>query len=87
MVQLGGKGANLAEMCRIGLRVPPGMTISTSTCKVFHEVGALLLRRTASCELTPAKRALNVHAHWMVCDDSQCRRISSFRSGFFVMRM
>lgn len=39
-VQLGGKGANLAEMCRIGLRVPPGMTISTATCKVFHEEGA-----------------------------------------------
>src|SRR6187397_2835579 len=26
---LGGKGANLAEMCRIGLPVPPGFTITT----------------------------------------------------------
>lgn len=26
---LGGKGANLAEMCKIGLSVPPGFTIST----------------------------------------------------------
>ena len=32
---LGGKGANLAEMCRVGLPVPPGFTISTEACKVF----------------------------------------------------
>ena len=30
---LGGKGANLAEMCRIGLPVPPGFTITTEVCK------------------------------------------------------
>ncbi len=30
---LGGKGANLAEMCKIGVPVPPGFTISTSACK------------------------------------------------------
>ena len=29
---LGGKGANLAEMSRLGLRVPPGFTISTEVC-------------------------------------------------------
>jgi len=34
---LGGKGANLAEMCRIGLPVPPGFTIATSVCKRFYE--------------------------------------------------
>lgn len=28
---LGGKGANLAEMCRIGVPVPPGFTIATGT--------------------------------------------------------
>ncbi|HCE59252.1 MAG TPA: pyruvate, phosphate dikinase [Wolbachia sp.] len=32
---LGGKGANLAEMCNIGIPVPPGFTISTSACKVY----------------------------------------------------
>jgi len=26
---LGGKGANLAEMCTLGIRVPPGFTITT----------------------------------------------------------
>jgi pyruvate, orthophosphate dikinase len=38
-MQLGGKGANLAEMCRIGLNVPPGFTISTETCSEFHAGG------------------------------------------------
>lgn len=32
---LGGKGANLAEMARIGLSVPPGFTITTETCNKF----------------------------------------------------
>ncbi|MEQ9310297.1 MAG: pyruvate, phosphate dikinase [Balneolaceae bacterium] len=30
---IGGKGANLAEMCNIGIPVPPGFTISTEACK------------------------------------------------------
>ena len=32
---LGGKGANLAEMVNMGLRVPPGFTITTKTCAEF----------------------------------------------------
>ncbi|GLC41497.1 hypothetical protein PLESTB_001005100 [Pleodorina starrii] len=39
---LGGKGANLAEMSRIGLSVPPGLTITTDTCAEFHENGRTL---------------------------------------------
>jgi pyruvate,orthophosphate dikinase len=34
---LGGKGANLAEMTRIGLPVPPGFTITTDVCTYFYE--------------------------------------------------
>ena len=34
---LGGKGANLGEMGRIGLPVPPGFTISTEVCKIFYK--------------------------------------------------
>ena len=34
---LGGKGANLAEMCRLGIRVPSGFTISTEVCTVYTE--------------------------------------------------
>ena len=36
---LGGKGANLAEMSNIGLPVPPGMTITTETCKEYYRLG------------------------------------------------
>ena len=34
---LGGKGANLCEMANMGLRVPPGFTITTKTCMEFFE--------------------------------------------------
>jgi len=33
---LGGKGANLAEMDKLGLPVPPGFTISTEVCELFY---------------------------------------------------
>ena len=36
---LGGKGANLAEMTRIGLPVPQGFTISTEACTKYYEDG------------------------------------------------
>jgi len=36
---LGGKGANLAEMTRLGLPVPPGFTITTAACRYFLEHG------------------------------------------------
>eukprot|EP00928_Gymnodinium_smaydae_P100287 TRINITY_DN980_c0_g1_i2.p1 TRINITY_DN980_c0_g1~~TRINITY_DN980_c0_g1_i2.p1 ORF type:complete len:905 (-),score=213.77 TRINITY_DN980_c0_g1_i2:155-2869(-) len=34
---LGGKGANLAQMARIGLPVPPGFTVTTAVCTHFYE--------------------------------------------------
>src|SRR5436305_4615868 len=34
---LGGKGANLHEMTRIGLPVPPGFTITTEVCSYFYD--------------------------------------------------
>ena len=37
--QLGGKGANLAEMNHIGVPVPPGFTITTDVCNEYYEVG------------------------------------------------
>jgi pyruvate,orthophosphate dikinase len=36
---LGGKGANLAEMTRLGLPVPPGFTISTEACREYLALG------------------------------------------------
>ncbi len=38
---LGGKGANLAEMTRIGMPVPPGFTISTEACDAFYKAGSV----------------------------------------------
>ncbi|WP_027058153.1 pyruvate, phosphate dikinase [Mesorhizobium loti] len=36
---LGGKGANLAEMCSLGLPVPPGFTITTEVCNAYYADG------------------------------------------------
>ncbi len=36
---LGGKGANLAEMSRAGIPVPPGFTIATDVCNMYFDAG------------------------------------------------
>ena len=36
---LGGKGANLAEMCRVGIPVPPGFTVATDVCNLYFQAG------------------------------------------------
>ncbi|HDY64707.1 MAG TPA: pyruvate, phosphate dikinase, partial [Phycisphaerae bacterium] len=36
---LGGKGANLAEMCNLSLPVPSGFTITTEVCDLFYKLG------------------------------------------------
>jgi pyruvate,orthophosphate dikinase len=36
---LGGKGANLADMCRLGLPVPPGFTVTTDVCTAYYANG------------------------------------------------
>lgn len=37
---LGGKGANLAEMTKLGLPVPPGFTITMVACREYLSLGA-----------------------------------------------
>lgn len=39
---LGGKGANLAEMTKLGLPVPKGFTVSTAACNLYYEQGETL---------------------------------------------
>ena len=39
---LGGKGANLAEMCEMGLPVPPGFTITTEQCAAWFASGGTM---------------------------------------------
>ncbi|MGL5116925.1 MAG: PEP/pyruvate-binding domain-containing protein, partial [Beijerinckiaceae bacterium] len=36
---LGGKGANLAEMCNLGLPVPPGFTLTAEVCTAYYDNG------------------------------------------------
>ena len=36
---LGGKGANLAEMCKLGIPVPAGFTITTECCTEYYKLG------------------------------------------------
>ena len=38
---LGGKGANIAEMCKLGLPVPPGFTLATSLCSDYLKAKSL----------------------------------------------
>ncbi|WP_316744498.1 pyruvate, phosphate dikinase [Streptomyces sp. MK7] len=56
---LGGKGANLAEMTRMGLPVPPGFTVTTEACRAYFTTGAEPdgLAREVSEHLTSLERA------------------------------
>ena len=49
---LGGKGANLAEMCRLGIRVPSGFTISTEVCTVYTKQGLDAVKELIRAEVT-----------------------------------
>src|SRR5580692_2256217 len=49
---LGGKGANLAEMCNLGLPVPPGFTITTEVCTYYYNHN-----ETYPADLKPAVEA------------------------------
>ena len=48
---LGGKGANLAEMCRLGISVPPGLTISAEVCTIYTEQGADAVRKQIEADV------------------------------------
>src|SRR5690349_3711068 len=53
---LGGKGANLAEMTRLGLPVPPGFTVTTEACRRYLVDGAV--PSSLRVQVTRALRAL-----------------------------
>jgi pyruvate, orthophosphate dikinase len=61
---LGGKGANLAEMVKLGLPVPPGFTISTEACRAYLEAGH-----------TPEGLDDEVAAHLATLEDDRGRRL------------
>ena len=53
---LGGKGANLAEMMRIGVPVPPGFTVTTEACNAYLERGGQFPEGMWEQELEALKR-------------------------------
>jgi pyruvate, orthophosphate dikinase len=52
--ELGGKGANLAEMNLIGVPVPPGFTITTSCCNEYYKVGQEKIKEVLENEVMAA---------------------------------
>jgi pyruvate,orthophosphate dikinase len=52
--ELGGKGANLAEMNLIGVPVPPGFTITTDCCNEYYEVGEEKIKELLQDEVNAA---------------------------------
>ena len=70
---LGGKGANLHEMTRIGLPVPPGFTITTEVCSYFYDhnrtypkqLEAQVASATARIEKSTGKRLATMNGlYW-----------------------
>lgn len=57
---LGGKGANLAEMARLGLPVPPGFTLTTEVCTYFYKNNSYPqgLKETVSADLKKLESCL-----------------------------
>ena len=70
---LGGKGANLAEMTRLGLPVPPGFTITTDACRAFMRTGHL-----------PAELRVEVTTALRKLEDTLGRRLGDFHDPLLV---
>ncbi|MGI6097332.1 MAG: pyruvate, phosphate dikinase [Dethiobacteria bacterium] len=79
---LGGKGANLAEMTRIGLPVPPGFTISTAACMDYYASGQQISSRLKE-EVLRALKKIEVKTKKKFGDPSEPLLVS-VRSGAVV---
>src|SRR5690349_6591400 len=76
---LGGKGAGLAEMTRLGIPVPPGFTIITEACRHYYETGGKMpdgLRAQVDTALAATERDVG-----MVLGDETKPLLLSVRSG------
>ena len=76
---LGVKGANLAEMTRLGLPVPPGFTLSTELCQVFHRADGQLSEAVRA--ETRAALALLEERTGLRFGDAETPLLLSVRSG------
>ncbi len=70
---LGGKGANLAEMTRLGLPVPPGFVITTEACNVYLENGS-----------EPAELAAEVSSHLDALEAAMGKRLGGAEDPLLV---
>ncbi|MFI2752473.1 pyruvate, phosphate dikinase [Cellulomonas sp. P22] len=70
---LGGKGANLAEMTRLGLPVPPGFTITTEACREFLRTGEV-----------PAELRVEVTMALRRLEDALGRQLGDFHEPLLV---
>ncbi|MDM7856640.1 pyruvate, phosphate dikinase [Cellulomonas alba] len=70
---LGGKGANLAEMTRLGLPVPPGFTITTDACRAYMRDGVV-----------PAEVRVEVTLAIRQMEDELGRRLGDFHDPLLV---
>ncbi|BDZ43416.1 hypothetical protein GCM10025865_27150 [Paraoerskovia sediminicola] len=70
---LGGKGANLAEMTRLGLPVPPGFTITTEACRAYMRDGHV-----------PAELRVEVTLGLREIEDEIGRRLGDFHEPLLV---
>ncbi|WP_127573884.1 pyruvate, phosphate dikinase [Georgenia faecalis] len=70
---LGGKGANLAEMTRLGLPVPPGFTITTEACRAYMATGQV-----------PADLRVEVTLALREIEDTFGRRLGDFYEPLLV---
>ena len=76
---LGGKGANLAEMCKLGMPVPAGFTITTDTCVEFYKNNLQFpaeLKKEVDEALLKAEAVMN-----MKFGDKEAPLLISCRSG------
>lgn len=80
---LGGKGANLCEMARLGLNVPPGCTISTEVCQQFYDSGHKLPDGLMD-EVTDALKIVEKAMGCKFADTKEAPLLLSVRSGAAV---
>ena len=78
--QLGGKGANLAEMNLIGVPVPPGFTITTDVCNEYYEVGQEKIMELLNADVMAAVKHIETLMNSKF-GDAQNPLLVSVRSG------
>ena len=76
---LGGKGANLAEMCSLGIPVPAGFTISTECCTAYYAAGCKLPPELTGQVLASLKKTETIMG--MTYGDAANPLLLSCRSG------